>query len=168
MNRLLLVCGALCLLAGCSSWTLSQPPAQVLRPETETPARIAKICVVRTSILASAVTFPTHDNAVLVGATQGPTFFCYYAEPGVHEIAIEADETEKTTIRAEPGKTYFLKQEVENILGYVKCRAVWLDEPAGRSALRESTHRVLTAVPASETVPPAAPLVRAKGVDPAL
>lgn len=104
-----------------------------------------------------AVTFPTHDNGVLVGATRGPTNFCYLAEPGEHDIAIEADDVEHAKITVEAGKTYYLKQEVENILGYVKCSAVWVNEETAKELFRESSHEVLVGVPGSERLPAATP-----------
>lgn len=70
----------------------------------------------RTSVLAAAVTFPTRDNGVLVGATRGPTHFCYLAEPGEHVVTIGADATETATITAEAGRTYVLEQEVDNTI----------------------------------------------------
>ncbi len=111
----------------------------------------------RTSVLASAVTFPTRDNGVLVGATRGPTHFCYLAEPGEHEISIEADEVERAKLTVEAGKSYFLKQEVDNIFGYVKCRAVWLAETEAKDLFDASTYEVLVGVPGSETLPPNPP-----------
>jgi hypothetical protein len=120
--------------------------------------------MVRTSVLAQAVTFPTHDNGVLVGATRGPTHFCYLAEPGEHEIVIEADEVEKAKLTAEAGKSYFLKQEVDNILGYVKCRGVWLAEAEAKSLFDSSEYEVLVGVPGSEKLPPNPPYAPAKKV----
>ena len=109
-------------LLGCTSWKLSTTDA--LQPNLPPPAGTAKVCVIRTAVVAIAVTFPTRDNGTLVGATSGPTYFCYFAEPGEHVIVSEADEKETARLSAEAGKTYFLKQEVDFYFGYVKCRAV--------------------------------------------
>ena len=89
----------------CTSWKLEQAVSP-LQPPSAPPANVAKVCVVRTSVLAAAVTFPAHDNGVLVGATRGPGHFCYLAEPGEHEIAIDADEVEAAKLLAEPGRSY--------------------------------------------------------------
>jgi hypothetical protein len=42
--------------------------------------------VLRPQWIAAAVTAPVHDNGRLVGATRGPTYFCYAAQPGHHVI----------------------------------------------------------------------------------
>lgn len=148
----------------CTSWKLVSSSAAVLRPTSSPPADAAKVCVVRTSVLAHAVTFPTHDNGALVGATRGPGHFCYVAEPGEHEIAIEADEVENAKLTAEAGKSYFLKQEVDNILGYVKCRAVWVDETEARELFAGTNYEVLVGVPGSEKLPSDPPYAPAKKV----
>jgi hypothetical protein len=147
---------------GCTSWKLAPPATAAVHPSSAPPASAAKICVVRTSVLAQAVTFPTHDNGVLVGATRGPTHFCYLAEPGEHEIAIEADELEKAKLTAEAGKSYFLKQEVDYILGYVKCRGVWLAESEAKDLFENSAYEVLVGVPGSESLPPNPPYAPAR------
>jgi hypothetical protein len=126
------------------------------------PETMAKVCVVRTSVLAQAVTFPTRDNGVLVGATRGPTHFCYLAEPGAHEISVEADSVETAKLQAEAGKSYVLKEEVDNIFGYVKCRAVWVDPAAAEDLFQSSYYEVLTGVPGTEALPGSPPVAPAR------
>lgn len=161
MPRILLLMACLAL-AGCTSWKLGAPSATALRPDSPHPPSLAKVCVIRTAVVAIAVTFPTRDNGALVGATSGPTYFCYLAEPGEHEIVIEADEIESARLVAEAGKSYFLKQEVDFLFGYVKCRAVWVIEDEARGLVRASYPGVLVGVPGSETLPTDPPYARAK------
>lgn len=143
----------------CSSYKLATPePNSAVSFTSAVPSSEARVCVVRTSILALAVTFVTHDNEVLVGATQGPTYFCYVAEPGVHDISIDTgDEVARATLSAEAGQTYYLKEEVENLFGVVKCRPTWVTEGVARELVRESTQAVLVGVPGSEKLPSATP-----------
>jgi hypothetical protein len=141
------------LVAGCTSWKLAQPAAATLMPFDAAPPAAARVCVVRTSILALAVTFPTHDDGVLVGATRGQSFFCYLAEPGDHEIAIEADETEHAHLTAKAGESYFLKEEVDNIFGWVKCRSIWVKADDARDLVASADHLVLVGVPGEEKLP---------------
>ena len=58
-------------IAGCSSWKLSTPPTTALGPESVPPPGSAKVCVIRTAVVAIALTFPTRDNGALVGANNG-------------------------------------------------------------------------------------------------
>ena len=160
--RFLLVAVASLALASCVSWKLGSPTAAAVKPRSAPPPGSAKICVVRTSVLAAAVTFPTRDNGQLVGATRGPSHFCYLAEPGEHAIAIEADAVETAKLTAEAGKSYVLKQEVDNILGSVKCRGVWMEERAADELFDESPYQVLVGVPGSERLPSSPNYVPAK------
>jgi hypothetical protein len=148
--------------AGCTSWKLAEPehPRSPLAPP---PADHAQICVLRTSLLAQAVTFPVHDNGVLVGATRGRSHFCYLAAPGRHVLTIAADAIEEAEIVAAPGGRYYLEQEVDNIFGYVKCRAAWVTEEVARELVEESTYRVLVGVPGNERLPGEVPFAPAEG-----
>lgn len=166
--RLLLAAGvaaAPALVAGCTSWKLAEPQtAAAVTPFDPVPPGVARVCVVRTSILALAVPFPTHDDGVLVGATRGQSFFCYLAQPGSHDIAIDADETEHAHIEAQAGREYFLKEEVDNIFGWVKCRAIWVTPEDARDLVASADHRVLVGVPGSETLPGERPYAPARAV----
>jgi hypothetical protein len=136
----------------CSSYRIAEPRAEVLHPFAPIPAAdgspsdFARVCVIRTSRFAQAVTFPTWDNGVLVGATRGPTFFCYKAEPGDHTIAIEADEPTRVALRAEGGKSYYLRQKIGSPF-WVTCDAVWVSEPVARDLVEDSTYAVVTKSP---------------------
>lgn len=147
---------------GCSSWKLATAPDGAVAPTTPLPQAAARVCVVRTSLLAMAVTMPTHDNGMLVGATRGPTYFCYFAEPGEHEITIEADEIERVTFKAEAGRNYLLKQEVELNFGWVRCHAVWRPESEGEDLFSSSEHEILVGVPSDQHLPPLAILAPAR------
>lgn len=149
-------------IVGCSSWKLSTPPTTALGAESPPPPGAAKVCVIRTAVVAIALTFPTRDNGALVGATSGPTYFCYAAEPGEHEITSEADEVDVARLTAEAGKSYFLEQRVDFIFGYVKCRSVWVAEPEAARLFRASYPGALVEVPGSERLPPDRPYARAK------
>lgn len=147
-------------LAGCTSWKLAEPVSPP-SPFQDPPAERAQICVFRTSVLAQAVTFPVRDNGVLVGATRGPSHFCYLAEPGPHTIVVEADEPETAVIHANPGARHYLSQEVENLFGWVRCRAVWVTEDAARELAEQSSYHVLAGVPGRERLPDEVPVAPA-------
>jgi hypothetical protein len=145
----------------CTSYNLAEP-ATPLEPWSPAPGGLATVCVVRTSILALAVAMPTRDNGMLVGATRGPSRFCYYAEPGEHEITIESDSTETAHLIAEPEGRYFLKLEVDNIAGWVRGRTVWEREDVAREDFDSSIYKVLVGVPGSEKLPGEVPVAPAK------
>jgi hypothetical protein len=146
--------------AACSSYRISEPRAEVLHPFAPIPEDFARVCVIRTSRLAQAVPFPTLDNGVLVGATKGPTFFCYKAEPGEHTLRIQADEPTVVKLQAEGGRSYYLHETIP--LAFVMhCNATWVSEPKARELVDDSSYEVLTATLATEHPPDPIPYARA-------
>jgi len=146
--------------AACSSYRISEPRAEVLHPFAPIPEEFARVCVIRTSRLAQAVAFPTHDNGVLVGATKGPTFFCYKAEPGEHTLLIQADSSTTVQLTAAGGKSYYLHQKVP--FGFtMKCEAAWVTEPEARALVDDSSYEIVTQGPGAGPLPGAIPYASA-------
>jgi hypothetical protein len=158
MRRALL----LVFLAACSSYKLREPEKPTLDALGTPPPNAARVCTVRTSVLAGAVTFPIRDNGQLVGATRGPGHFCWLAEPGDHEITIETDHVDTAQVRAEPAKVYFLKQNVSNLMGVVTCEPQWIDFDEARKAITDTPYEVLSGVPGEEKLPEQPPFVKAR------
>ncbi|WP_394848179.1 DUF2846 domain-containing protein [Pendulispora brunnea] len=147
---------------GCASWKLSEPDTVAVHPFLPHPAHVAKVCVIRTSVLEHGVTFVSRDNGVLVGATRGPTYFCYYAEPGDHDLSIEADAWASARLRAEAGGSYYLKEEVAVEGGKVRGLGVWVDEAIARSLVDDSEYAVLVGAPEREHLPGTLPFAPAR------
>jgi hypothetical protein len=146
--------------SACSPYRIAAPHGEVLHPFAPIPTEFARVCVIRTSRMAQAVTFTTFDNGALVGATKGPTFFCYKAEPGDHALRIEADEPTSVTLHAEGGKSYYLHQKVPFAL-MLRCDAAWVSEPVARDLVDDSTYEVLTQTPSGAAPPDPIPFAKA-------
>lgn len=146
----------LLVLAACSPYQLGPPPADpfaVTRPFTGYIDAMATVCVVRTARLAMAVTFLVHDNDLLVGATRGPTWFCWRAEPGRHRIVVTSEDGgQRFDVDLSERGRYYLDQGLEYRLGFVTPRGRWVDEAAAAALFRSSQHRILQGVPARETL----------------
>lgn len=146
--------------SACSSYRIAAPRSEVLHPFAPIPTEFARVCTIRTSRLSQAVTFAVHDNGTLVGATKGPTFFCYKAEPGDHTIGVQADDTTTVTLHAEGGKSYYLHQKVP--FGFmVKCDAVWVTEQAAHELVDDSSYEVIVQAPNGAAPPNAVPFAKA-------
>jgi hypothetical protein len=147
---------AVATMAACSPYRLATPPADpntVTQPFTAYLDGMATVCVVRTSKIAMAVTFLVHDNEVLVGATRGPSWFCYRAEPGAHDITIASEDGKQSFhVEFEPRGRYYLDQGLSYRLGFVVPRGRWVDESAAAALLANSEHRVLQGAPAREQI----------------
>lgn len=83
-----LLAAALGTLSGCARPELLFPDLPPIDPLAEPTYGLAQICVIRPHTLAMLDTVPIEDNGHLVGATRGPSYFCYAAQPGAHRIEI--------------------------------------------------------------------------------
>ena len=109
------------------------------------------------------------DNDRLVGATRGPSYFCWFAEPGSHAIvAIGGDDIDEelgtstrdtATIDVVAARRYWLHQTVGQTLGVGSLQ--WVDEERAFEMIRDASYTMLDAVPGDEALPPRVPLVRA-------
>jgi hypothetical protein len=59
------------------------------------------------------LTTPIWDNGVLVGATQGPSHFCYTAAPGEHLLTTEVSDADPLRFDARAGARYFFAHRIE-------------------------------------------------------
>jgi hypothetical protein len=125
------------------------------------PANTGQICVVRPHNVALLVPAVVRDNRRLVGMTRGPTWFCWFAEPGVHRIMtrygddidenLGTDEVTDAAILVEPGGRYYLHHDVSKILT-ISVR--WVLDPAeAQSMIAECEWADLVAGPSEEKLP---------------
>jgi len=149
---------------GCSAYSLASPkvpPIPAFGPVARTD--VATVCVVRPSHFALLVTFVVRDNDQLVGATRGESYFCYFAQPGRHEIVSStgdsADEEGGVGLVAQAGRRYWLHQDYDNNLGSVTSRLLVIDESRARDFVEDDgcEYRTLTGVPREENAPPPGP-----------
>lgn len=144
---------------GCSSWELMEPKTPPVAPFAAIPASVGQICALRPHWAAAAVTFVVRDNGFLVGATRGPSYFCWYAKPGIHVLSSEADDVEELRVEVIVGGRYFLHQGVKNLLGHVTSPLRWVGQDEAFGMVEKCTYKVLVGTPGPEPVPPAAPVV---------
>lgn len=83
--------GAAVALGGCIRSDLIYPDLPPIDPLATPVYAMAQICVVRPHTWAMARTSLFRDNGNLVGATRGPSYFCYVAQPGVHRLEVLDD-----------------------------------------------------------------------------
>ena len=155
---------------GCTSYRVETGGRPTIDPNSPPPG-VATICVVRPHIAGALVPILVRDDGALVGATRGEGYFCYFAEPGHHEITtvggddiddkLGTTNVDRATIDAVEGGRYFLVHDLGNIFGVAPLR--WVDEPRGRAMIAECEWSTLTGVPGTEVLPGrTAPAIRAR------
>ena len=151
---------AAALAMGCTGYrmTTEQPPPPHVM--SSAPPNVGQICVVRPHSVASLAPIVVWDNGRLVGLTKGPTYFCYLAEPGPHEIAstygddidkeLGTDQVVKAKVSVEPSGRYFLHHDVRNPL---LLSVGWVSESAAQPMIDVCRYAQLVEVPGDETLP---------------
>ncbi|HEY4122188.1 MAG TPA: hypothetical protein VGM56_30180 [Byssovorax sp.] len=153
-------------LSGCTTYDV----AEVRRPDAHAVAPdAAEVCVVRPHVMGALVPSIVRDNGVLVGATEGPSMFCWAAMPGAHAITIEGgDDVDRAfatsthdaaALEATAGRRYWLHQPVGNLYGVSGLE--WVDEATGADMASECTYKALRRVPGSDALPTGAPVAAA-------
>jgi hypothetical protein len=152
------------LLAGCSGYSLVKPDPPPVDARAWPPPGWAQVCVLRPHWIAAGVTLTVHDDGVLMGATRGPSYFCYYAEPGPHQISSEEADAgaiegaHELRVTLEQGRRYFLHQRIHPLGHFLE----WVDEQLGERMAARCGYRVLARAPAGEPLPPQPPVAPAQ------
>lgn len=110
----LAVClAALLPLLGCARPEILFPDIPPIDPLAAPMYGMAQICILRPHTWAMARTVLIEDNGHLVGATRGPSYFCYAAQIGAHTIDA-LDGTPKTglDIKVAAGQRVFIHHRV--------------------------------------------------------
>jgi hypothetical protein len=127
------------LLLGCSPLRLVTPDEPPVDAFGEAPYGWGKVCVLRPHSLGFALTAPVRDNGQLVGATRGPSYFCYLVPPGPHRISAQTDEEPAVELSVREGERYYLHHEIR--LG--SDRLAVADEGWAREAIDRCEYRLL-------------------------
>lgn len=155
--RLSLLSIVMCL-AGCGAnyqvAEVSRPPVSQL---TLAPDK-GLVCIYRNSNLGAALTIAIRDNDQLVGATEGSSWFCYFAEPGRHLLSVEGSDADDFPLVAVAGQRQFVELRVN--LG--QDDLVARQELEGWREVRELTYLMIEEGPDDEPVPPALAFARAR------
>lgn len=108
----LLTLAALLLGANCTPYHLTAPDPPPIDALAEPPYGMGQICVLRPHSLGALITFVVRDNDQLVGATRGPSYFCYFVLPGSHHVTSDSGTIAAVDLAVAPGSRHYLHQVV--------------------------------------------------------
>ena len=97
--------------------------------------------MVRPHSLGVHATLAVRDNGALVGATRGPSYFCYRAESGLHRLASGEQSVE---VMVAPGQRRFVHQRA------LPRRLTAVPEEIGRAMLARCAYALLVDAPDGE------------------
>ncbi len=98
-------------LAGCSAYSVrvGAAPASV---DSAKESGLARLCVVRKTAIGAALTTPIRDNGLVVGATEGPSWFCWHAGPGLHTLTTEVSDAPALELDVLAGEERLIEHRV--------------------------------------------------------
>jgi hypothetical protein len=97
----------------------------------------ANVYVFRHESIGFAIPMTVAFDGLLAGQTVAQTYLMWEVEPGLHEITSYAEDISSVKLNTEPGKVYYIWQEVK--IGLWKARSLLrqVDEQTGRKWVTE-------------------------------
>lgn len=136
-------------LSACADVTVTSAQVPAIAFDAPAPEQAALVCVMRASAVGFALVVPVRDNGQLVGATEGPGWFCYVAEAGAHRLEVEVSDADALRFEAEPGAHVY----VEHVLRVGEDSLERIDAVRAKEIASDERYSVVESGPDGETVP---------------
>jgi hypothetical protein len=136
-GRLFALFVAVMCMSGCTSISLGSAQDDLRAKSAAVRPGKSQIYVYRHESLGFAVPITLKLDGRASGRTVAQTYVMWEVDPGLHEITSHAEDSSAVSLTAEPGKAYFIWQEVK--VGVWKARSSLhqVDEQTGRKFLAE-------------------------------
>jgi len=108
-----------------------------MKQNLRAPPGRSLIVLYRNEGFGSAVKMPVMLDGRVAGATAAHVYFVWEVLPGPHQLASLTENTARLSLRADPGWTYFVWQEVKMGTWQAGSALHLVDERAGRRAVAE-------------------------------
>jgi len=127
---------AICV-SGCASVPMATPEADAIAKQFVVDPAKANIYVYRSETMGAAVKMPVLIDNVSVGDTAAKTYIYRQVTPGEHVITSKTENDATLSVNAEPGRNYFVWQEVK--MGAFAARSALhlVDESKGHEGVAE-------------------------------
>jgi Protein of unknown function (DUF2846) len=128
---------ALALLSGCASVQMTAPEEDTRAKSFAVPLGKANIYVYRNETFGAALTMPVSLDGRIAGRTASKTYFLFAVDPGSHEVQSHTENTATLKVDAQPGRNYFVWQEVK--MGGFAARSdlKLVDDATGKAGVAE-------------------------------
>lgn len=132
-----LILAAISLVSGCASVPMASPEQDARAKSFSVKPGKANIYVYRNESMGAAVKMPVTLNGKPMGATGAKTFLLAEVPAGKHILVSKAENDYPLEVIAEPGRSYFVWQEVK--MGFLQAQSQLhlTDEATGKSGVRE-------------------------------
>jgi len=113
-------------------------------PTPEAPAGKALIYVMRTTIIGYKIHSKLAVDGKWMGTNRGKTYFFFTLDPGEHNFCSESENQDAMTMFVEPGKTYYIQQQVKMGMWKARTKLAVLDEAKAKEELKDLNLSVFT------------------------
>jgi hypothetical protein len=133
----LVVVLALALLSGCASVPMMGAEEDTRAKSFAPSPGKANIYVYRNETMGAAITMDVSLDGKSAGKTASKTYFLFEVDPGTHALASTAENTSTLQVNAQPGRNYFVWQEVKMGVMTARSQLSLVDEATGKAAVNE-------------------------------
>jgi len=125
-------------LQGCASVQMaSNEEDSAAKAFNVTPEK-STIYLFRDEFMGAAVTMDVYLDGKFQGFTGANTYFVWVVDPGEHEIKSIAENDEVVNLTTEPGKIYYIWQEVKMGIMSGRNKLTIVDEERGKKGVNAS------------------------------
>jgi hypothetical protein len=127
----------LLLLGGCASVPMTSPEEDKVAKSFTVKKDKSSIYLYRNESFGGAILMTVTLDGKVAGQTGPETYYLWEVEPGEHEITSVTENTATLKITTEPGKAYYVWQEVKMGMFMARSLLHQVDEKAGREGVME-------------------------------
>jgi hypothetical protein len=136
--RGLLMAWAAVMLVGCASVQMGSAEDDVKAKAFVAPPDKASLYIYRNETFGSAVLLNLSVNGRNIGQSASKTYFHFDLLPGRYSVESTAENQSELTLKLEPGKNYFVWQEIKMGVWMARSQLQHVDEATGRAGVEES------------------------------
>lgn len=129
--------GLALLLTGCASVPMASDAEDGAAKTFAAKPDRANVYVYRNETFGAAIPMTVSINGRVAGQTGPQTYFMWEVEPGLHEVASHAETVSTLQLTTQPGKSYYIWQEVKMGLFMARSLLQQVDEETGRKGVLE-------------------------------
>ena len=127
----------ICLPTGCASVPMASMQEDMRAKQFQVPPNKSVIYLFRDEIIGAAIRMPVSIDGRAVGHTGPKTYFMWEVEPGKHQLQSLTENVSALWIETEPGKDYYIWQEVKMGMFSARSRLQQVDRVRGREGVME-------------------------------
>ena len=136
--RNLIAAAGILMLVGCASVPMAPADQDAKAKQFTTVSNKSNLYIYRNENFGRAIPMTVSINGKVLGQTAAQTYFWLQLVPGQYNLESHTENVSTLNLTAEPGKDYFVWQEVKMGLWAARSQLQQVDEKTGRDGVLES------------------------------